>query len=330
MPNFFLGLLGGNKEVEETVNRALRPEDFDSYIGQGDLTKKLKICIEAANEREEPVDHILLSGPPGLGKTTIAQIVAKTSGTKYKQIAAPALKNTVDILDILTKLEPRDILFLDEIHALSRSIEETIYSAMEDYAVSIKLGNKEITQISVNPFCLVGATTHPGKMSQPMRDRFGISYNMQFYSDEELAQIVAANIAKLDLRCESEQAILNIASRSRGTPRTANRLLRRVRDYAQLKNNNIVDNDVVNKALEIEGVDPQGLLDSDKKYISTIYRVYACGPVGVSAMAATMGEDPSTVSEFIEPFLVRKEYIARTKSGRVLTKKGMDAIRNWS
>ncbi len=314
--------LKGNDEVD--LDRALRPESFKDYIGQKDLINKLDICIEAAIQRNEPMDHILLFGPPGLGKTTIANIISKESFSGFRSVNAPSIKSTADLLEILTKLKNRDVLFIDEIHSLDKRIAELLYSAMEDFKVEIKLGNKEIVPIRIQPFCLIGATTAPGKISPPLRDRFGIIYTMQFYAPEELAVIVEANANKLKLEVTEPDALINLANRSRGTPRIANRLLRRVRDFAQVKNNNVLNNDCVNEAMALEGIDDIGISEADRKYLQAIYKVYNCGPVGVEAISATMGEDRSTVEGFIEPFLVRQQFIARSKSGRLLTGKGME------
>lgn len=324
----FFGLL--NKQAagddEARIDRALRPLSFDTFVGQKDLVQKLKIAIQAANARKDPVDHILVFGPPGLGKTTIAQIVANECQTGYKHINAPSIKTTADILEILTKLKSRDVLFIDEIHALEKKTEETLYSAMEDFKITIKLGNKDHVTVPIQPFCLIGATTNPGRMAAPLRDRFGLHYTMDFYSPEELSEIVGHNIPKLDLNIDDPTAILNIARRSRGTPRIANRLLRRVRDFAQLNSNSMVTNDVVEKALSLEGIDQYGLTKSDKRYLSAIYGVYGCGPVGLQAIAATIGEDTSTVENYIEGYLIRLGFIARTKTGRLLTSQGMEYI----
>lgn len=322
-----IGLLGRQPiDDGDKLDRALRPHSFDDYIGQQDLIRKIKISIQAAIEREDPVDHILLNGPPGLGKTTIANVIANESKSHFRAVNAPSIKGVPDIIELLTKTPKRGVLFIDEIHALNRSMEEILYSAMEDYSIDVKLGNREIVKIGINPFCLIGATTHPGKMSPPLRDRFGINYTMQFYKDEELATIIQANAKKLGLEFNGEEAVFDLAARSRGVPRVANRLLRRIRDFAQVNTGMAVDTTVVHDAMELEGVDEHGLTKADRDYLYAVYKVYNCGPVGLTAIAATIGEDKTTIEDFVEPFLVRRGFIARTKKGRELAKKGMEYV----
>lgn len=306
-----------------TIDRVLRPQSFNDYVGQSELINKLKIAIAAAFERNEPPDHILLYGPPGLGKTTIAIVIANECNKEPIIVAAPSLKSVADLVGILSKLKQNDILFIDEIHSLDRKIEEVLYSAIEDFYVSIKLGNKELTKLPISPFCLIGATTNPGKMSAPLRDRFGIIYTMKFYNDDELCSIIAANIKKLNVRVDSEESIVNLAKRSRGTPRIANRLLRRARDYSQLNNKNIISNEMVEKSMSLEGIDEFGLTLVDKKYLAILYGTYNCGPCGIQPLAASCAEDQSTISDFIEPFLMRKGFVARSLRGRILTADGM-------
>jgi Holliday junction DNA helicase RuvB len=315
-----------NKVDDEKIDRALRPKCFDDYIGQADLLKKLEICIEAAKNRKDPLDHILLSGPPGLGKTTIGNIIAEEYGCKCKIVNAPSISSVGDLIELLHKQNKNDILFIDEIHRLSNKIGEVLYPAMEDYKLDMKLGNKEVVSIKIKPFCLIGATTHPGLMPQPLRDRFGISYNMQFYENDELAKIIEANASKLNLNIKDKTVYINIAKRSRGIPRLANRLLRRVRDYAEVNNDGIVNNNTVNLAASLEGIDENGFSKADISYMDILFGIYNCGPVGVQAISSSIGEDKSTVEEYIEPFLVREGMIARTKQGRILTAKGMEYV----
>jgi Holliday junction DNA helicase RuvB len=286
----------------------------------------LKVAIEASIERDEPLPHILCFGGPGLGKSSLAQTIANEGNYNIRTFMAPSIKSMADIMEILTKTKYKDIIFIDEIHTLDRKIEEMLYSAMEDFKVSVKLGNKQIVQIKVNPFCCIGATTMIGKVSAPLRDRFDLHFQLQYYNHEELATIIKGNSDKLNLQVESEDAIYNLAKRSRNIPRIANRLLRRTRDFAQIKNDNVITNDIVNSALDLEGIDEIGLTCSDIKYINALYEIYGCGPCGVECMSSTIGEDKTTVIDFIEPYLIRLGFIARTKSGRVLTADGMNYI----
>lgn len=317
------GLLSRDNTISQKLDRSLRPSSFDEYIGQNELIKKVKIAIQAANERDEPLAHILLFSGPGLGKSTMGQLIAKECGSSFKCITATSLRSMSDLLEILCKLEHKDIFFLDEIHALHQKMEESIYSAIEDFHIDIKLNNSEIVRIDLEPFCLIGATTQPGKVSAPLRDRFGITYSMCYYSIDELCQILENNVKKLQLNIVEKETIRNIASRSRGVPRIANRLLHRVRDYAQVKNNKQVTNHIVNKALELEGIDQLGFTKSDISYLTTLYKVYGTGPCGLGPIAASSGQDEQTIREFIEPYLVRMKYVARKPRGRVLTGKGM-------
>jgi Holliday junction DNA helicase RuvB len=314
------------KDSDDKLNNIFRPLDIGEYIGQKDLIKKLEVAIQASVERDEPLDHVIISGNPGLGKTTIAKIIAKLCNSSFHCVVAPCLNNVADLISILSDVKRKDILFIDEIHGLSKKIEEILYSAMEDFKINIKMANKSIIEIDIQPFCLVGATTQLGKVSAPLRDRFGINHNMEFYSDEEVSEIVAKNLKKIELVPEDNTVYLNIAKRSRGVPRIANRLIRRVRDFAQLYNNNIVNSEIVNKSLHLEGVDENGFTKSDKSYLLEMYRTYGCGPVGIDSISATICEDKCTVNDYIEPFLVRSKFITRTKQGRILTKDGMKYI----
>jgi Holliday junction DNA helicase RuvB len=323
---FFRKKVREQEPQQESIDRALRPESFQDYVGQADLIKKLTVSIQAANERNDPLDHTLLFGPPGLGKTTIALIIAKEAGVNCKTVAAPAVKKPADLIEILCKIKERDVLFIDEIHRLDNKVEENLYTAMEDYKIGVRLKNGEIINVAVKPFCLIGATTVPGKMQAPLRDRFGIIYTMHLYTEEELITIIRANAEKLKLRVIEDGCLGDLAQRSRGTPRTANRLLRRVRDYAQINNNNIVDSQIVKEAMELEGVDEAGLTPIDYKYLLVLWNVYKGGPVGIQAIAATLGQDRSTIEDYIEPYLVRLELVARTQGGRMLTPKGMEYV----
>ncbi|TXT66040.1 MAG: Holliday junction ATP-dependent DNA helicase RuvB [Promethearchaeota archaeon] len=311
-----------NATTEDISQNILRPQSFNDYIGQSELVDKLKIAIKASRERGDALDHILLTGPPGLGKSSLAKVISKECGTNYREVAAPSIRSTADVIGILKQVEDCGVLFLDECHGLNIRVEETLYTAMEDFAISVKINNNSIVNIPVSNFCLIGATTSPGKMSGPFRDRFGIQHTMQFYIVEELSHIVKANMIKLNLNYD-ESVVNDIAKRSRGTPRIVNRLLRRIRDYAQLNNNNYVDKNIVNKALDLEGVDKDGLTKIDKRYIEKIWNVFAGGPAGINAIASSCGDDKTTLEESVEPYLVRIGLISRTSKGRMLTNQGV-------
>lgn len=322
-----MGLFDNKHKIEEDrADRALRPTNISEYIGQNDLINILDIAISAANERKDPVEHILLSGPPGLGKTTIANIISRICGSSYYSVSAPSIRSLHDLISLLIKLRDRDVLFIDEIHSINIKLEEMLYSAMEDYTISVKLPNNSINEIPLRRFCLIGATTKPGVIDQPLRDRFGIMYNMQFYSSDELSEIIYRNCKKLKLNVVDEESVSMISVRSRGTPRIANRLLRRVRDFAQVRNNGSIDKNAVSSAMDIEGVDEIGLTKIDKRYLDTIFRIYNCGPCGIEPIAASCGEDKSTISDYIEPYLVRIGFVARTPRGRILTTEGMNYV----
>jgi Holliday junction DNA helicase RuvB len=322
-------------EPEERLNRALRPERLDEYVGQSQLVHKLSIALRAATGRDEPVEHVLLHGPPGLGKTTLAHIIAAELGTHLTVTAGPALSKAGDLVGLLTKLAPRDVLFIDEVHRLPIALEEYLYSAMEDYRIDVQLDQgmhaRTIT-LPVPPFTLIGATTRAGLLSGPMRSRFGIMHALDFYSQAELMSILRRSAGLLGLmgkdaetqrrRDEVEKALVVIAERSRGTPRIANRLLRRVRDFAEVERGGRVDVDVVEAALKLEGVDPLGLDDLDRRYMQVIGRTYGGGPVGLEAVAATMAEDAGTLEAMVEPYLLQVGFLARTRRGRQLTEAG--------
>ena len=314
------------EDSEEKLNNIFRPQDLKGYIGQKELIDRLLVATQASNERDEPLDHVMISGNPGLGKTTIARIISTMCNSKFYSVAAPTVKTMADLISILTDIKKKDILFIDEIHSLSSKIEESLYSAMEDFRINIKLPNKSIIEIDIEPFCLVAATTQLGKVSSPLRDRFGILYNMKFYSDEELSMIIKDNFKKIGINAEENSIYNNIAKRSRGTPRIANRLIRRVRDFAQVYNNNVVTNTIVTDSLFLEGIDENGFTQSDKKYLKDILNTYAGGPVGLDAIAASICEDKATVNDYVEPFLLRCKMITRTKQGRILTRNGLKYI----
>lgn len=312
--------------VEERLNLSLRPTRLDDYVGQPTLVEKLRITLEAVKRRDEPMEHVLLHGPPGLGKTTLAHIIAAEMGTHLVVSSGPALTRPTDLVGALTKLQTGDVLFIDEIHRLSPIVEEYIYPAMEDFKIDVTVDSgmhAKPIEIPVQPFCLIGATTRAGLLSGPMRSRFGISHNLNFYDHDDLLSILRRSAALLDIdgsdASAMEAALSAIARRSRGTPRIANRLLRRVRDFAQVKADGTLSPDVVDRALQLEGVDEIGLDETDRKYLRVIAGVYRGGPVGLEAIAATLGEDAGTLEEMVEPYLLQIGHLARTRKGRQLT-----------
>jgi len=307
---------------EETqLERQLRPQRLDEYVGQRSAVESLRVSVEAARQRAEPLDHVLLSGPPGLGKTTLATILANEMSSAIVTTAGPSLERGGDLMGILTNLNERDLLFIDEIHRLPRVVEELLYPAMEDFTVNFIMDkglNARTMRIPLRPFTLVAATTRPGMLSSPLRERFGIFHHLDFYSLGELHDIVARSASILGARVEDGGARA-IAQRSRGTPRIANRLLRRVRDYVQVKGNGVVTGAAASDALDREGVDSMGLDRLDRAVLTALVRSFGGGPVGVSTLAVAVGEEPTTVEEVCEPYLVRAGMLARTPRGRVAT-----------
>jgi Holliday junction DNA helicase RuvB len=306
---------------EDALERALRPRQLDEYVGQQKVREQLSIFIEAARGRGEPLDHVLLFGPPGLGKTTLSHIIAREMGVTMHQTSGPVLEKKGDLAALLTNLEPRDVLFIDEIHRLSAVLEETLYSAMEDYAIDIMIGEgpgARSVKLDLPPFTLVGATTRAGMLTNPLRDRFGIVARLEFYTDDELARIVTRSAGLLNVAID-ETGALEIARRARGTPRIANRLLRRVRDYAEVKSGGQVTAAVADQALRMLDVDPQGLDVMDRKLLSAILEKFSGGPVGVDNLAAAISEERETIEDVIEPFLIQQGYVQRTSRGRVAT-----------
>ena len=324
---------------DEQLNLALRPQSLAEYVGQPALTEKLSITLQASRQRGEAMEHVLLHGPPGLGKTTLAHIIANEMGTHLTVTAGPALTKPGDLVGILTKLQPRDVLFIDEVHRLPIALEEYLYSAMEDYKIDVQIDSgmhaKTIT-LPVQPFTLIGATTRAGLISSPMRSRFGLSHNLEFYSEDDLLSILtrSANLLEMDVPKPAELrsnsagsiALSAIATRARGTPRIANRLLRRVRDFAQVRHDNTLNATVVDEALKLEGVDALGLDELDRKYLKCIAEVYEGGPVGLEAVAATLGDDAGTLEQAVEPYLLQIGFLARTRKGRQLTKAGAEHL----
>lgn len=306
---------------EEVLDRAIRPKTLADYTGQDHVRAQMAIFIEAARGRGEPLDHLLIFGPPGLGKTTLAMIVANEMGVNLKQTSGPVLEKAGDLAALLTNLEPNDVLFIDEIHRLSPVVEEILYPAMEDYQLDIMIGEGPAARsikLDLPPFTLVGATTRAGSLTSPLRDRFGIVQRLEFYKTEELATIVQRSADHLNMQLDLAGAT-EIARRSRGTPRIANRLLRRVRDYAQVKSGGQVDVDIANQALLMVDVDTQGLDYMDRKLLLAIIEKFMGGPVGLENLAAAIGEEKETIEDVIEPFLIQQGLIQRTPRGRVVS-----------
>ncbi|MGN1394631.1 MAG: Holliday junction branch migration DNA helicase RuvB [Succinivibrionaceae bacterium] len=306
---------------EETVDRAIRPKRLVDYVGQQDVREQLMIAISAAKKRQEALDHTLIFGPPGLGKTTIASIIANEMGVKFVSTSGPVLEKKADLAALLTKLEPNDVLFIDEIHRLNPIIEEFLYPAMEDYTIDIMVGegpSASSIKINIAPFTLIGATTKAGSLTSPLYDRFGIVQRLNYYNVDDLTSIVnrSAKMLNLDIKQEGARAI---ACRSRGTPRIANRLLRRVRDYADVKNSGIITEDIAERSLEMLHIDERGFDDIDRKYLLAIIDKFSGGPVGVDTLAAILGEDRETIEDVLEPYLMQEGFIQRTPRGRMVT-----------
>ena len=309
-------------EDENRANYALRPTSFEQYIGQEQLIRKLRIAVLAAKSRSEPVDHTLLHGPPGLGKTTLAHVIANEVGAQVHVTNGPALTKGADLVGILTKLSKGDVLFIDEIHRLPPVVEEYLYPAMEDFKVDIPLDSgmhARAVTFDIQPFTLIGATTRIGLLTGPMRGRFGIAEHIDFYAPEALHEILKINAKLLKVPSE-DQALWELARRSRGTPRVANRLLRRSRDFATVEGQGKLTQPITKKALELAGIDEKGLDEQDRAFLKTIIDVYQGGPVGIEAVAATMGEERDTLEDVIEPYLLQQAMVTRTRQGRRATK----------
>lgn len=306
---------------EEAIERALRPKLFDEYVGQTKVRDQLEIFIGAAKKRQEALDHVLLFGPPGLGKTTLSHIIAHELGVNLRQTSGPVLEKPKDLAALLTNLEKNDVLFIDEIHRLSPVVEEILYPALEDYQIDIMIGEGPAARsikLDLQPFTLVGATTRAGMLTNPLRDRFGIVARLEFYTPDELARIVRRS-AKLLNAPMDEEGGFEIARRSRGTPRIANRLLRRVRDYADVKGTGHISLDIANKALAMLDVDPQGFDVMDRKLLEAVIHRFDGGPVGLDNIAASIGEERDTIEDVIEPYLIQQGYLQRTPRGRIAT-----------
>lgn len=312
-----------SKIKDESTERNLRPKFLNEFIGQKDLRKKLSIYLQAAKKRNEPVDHILFHGPPGLGKTTLAHIIAHEMGVNIKITSGPILTKPGDVAAILTNLEHNDILFIDEVHRLSRSVEEMLYSAMEDYELDIIIGegpSAKNIRIPLEPFTLIGATTRAGLLTSPLRDRFGVLERLEFYKKHEIAEIIKRSSKILNVEIDNDSAD-KIAKRSRFTPRVAIRLLKRVRDFADVKNNGVINNKILKNAFNLLKIDEIGLDKMDKKILKAIIKRFNGGPVGLEALSVVLGEDTTTIQDVYEPFLVRAGFIQRTSRGRQASKK---------
>jgi len=313
----------GSGREDEMAERAVRPKSLADYVGQSKVKEQMQIFVQAARQRGEALDHVLIFGPPGLGKTTLANILANEMQVNLRQTAGPVLERPGDLAALLTNLEPRDVLFVDEIHRLSPVVEEILYPAMEDYQLDIMIGEgpgARSIKLDLPPFTLVGATTRAGLLTSPLRDRFGIVQRLEFYSIAELTDIVARSASILKLRIEPPGA-LRIAERSRGTPRIANRLLRRVRDFAEVRGDGLISGTLAVAALDMLDVDPQGFDQLDRKLLLTIIERFDGGPVGVDSLAAAMSEERGTLEDVVEPFLIQQGFLTRTARGRVATRK---------
>ncbi|MBT6119850.1 Holliday junction branch migration DNA helicase RuvB [bacterium] len=317
-------IVSSESSLEDKKEKSLRPRLLENFIGQPRLKENLSVYIQAAKVREEQVEHILFYGPPGLGKTTLAAVVATEMQVNFKPTSGPAIERPGDLASILTNLEKGDILFIDEIHRLNRSVEEVLYSAMEDFELDIIIGkgpSARSIRLDLQPFTLIGATTRAGLLTAPLRDRFGIIEQLEFYSVTELSDVISRASAILGTKIQ-EKAVHEIGLRSRGTPRIANRLLKRVRDWAQIKGTGDITNDIVSSSLTQLGIDAMGLDNADRKYLNSIIKKFRGGPVGVETIAACLSEEVETVEDIYEPYMLQLGFIERTPRGRIVTMHG--------
>jgi len=316
-------------EEDIIAEKSLRPEKFDEFIGQQEVVDNLKLYIEAANKRKESLDHVLLFGPPGLGKTTLANIISKELNVSLKQSSGPVLERAGDLAGVLTNLQGRDVFFIDEIHRLNSVVEEYLYSAMEDYRIEIMIDkgpSARSVQLNVEPFTLIGATTRLGNLTSPLRDRFGVILRVDFYNADDLFHIIQRSAKILEVAID-EAGAMELARRSRGTPRIANRILRRARDYAEVKANGKIDKGVAKEALDGMGIDIHGLDDMDRRILIALIDQFKGGPVGVNSLSVAVSEDATTIEDVYEPYLIKKGFIQRTSRGRIAQEKAFKLLK---